>query len=467
MSTANEQYAALQDIAGRYHQQHIFRFWDSLTQVEREALLQQAETIDFAALADLFEQNVVAGKSGPAGTLEPVAPIPIARTEAQQQERERMRRLGEEKLRAGKVGALLVAGGQGSRLGFDGPKGKFAITPVKNKSLFQLHAEKILALETRYQTRIPWYIMTSRSNDAETRAFFEQHDFFGLRPDDVFFFQQGMMPALDESGKLILDAPGHIFMNPDGHGGIFAALERTGAIEDMQRRGLEQLFYFQVDNVLVAICDPVFIGYHLDVQAQMSAKVCPKRDAFEKVGVVGRINGKLGVIEYSDLDDELKQATTPEGTLLYNAGSIAIHVLDVAFVASLAGQKLELPWHVAHKKIPFIDSEGRRIEPEAPNGYKFEKFIFDALAWTENSAILEVDRSEEFSPVKNADGEDSPATARRDMTRLYARWFRAAGYQVPDSADLRIEISPTFALDLEEFVAKISGEFDFSRPVYV
>lgn len=467
MSTVKEQYAALQHTAASFGQEHIFRFWDSLSSQQRSNFLQQIQNIDFSALQGLFDQYIGGGRAAVDGKLEPVKPIPIARDAAGRKERARMRRAGEEMLRQGKVGALLVAGGQGSRLGFDGPKGKFPITPVKNKTLFQLHAEKLLALNTRYDTRIPWYIMTSQSNDAETRAYFEQHAYFGLPAEDVFFFQQGMMPALDASGKLILDEPGHIFTNPDGHGGIFAALARTGAVDDMQQRGLGQLFYFQVDNVLVSLCDPVFIGYHLDRKAQMSAKVCPKRDAFEKVGVVGRINGKLGVIEYSDLSDELKQARAEDGSLLYNAGSIAIHVLDVAFVASLAGRKLELPWHVAHKKIPYIDAEGKRIEPDAPNGYKFEKFIFDALAWTENSAILEVERSEEFSPVKNADGEDSPATARRDMSQMYARWFRACGYEVPERENLQIEVSPAFALDADEFAAKISGEFDFSRPVYL
>ncbi len=467
MKDADALYHELLDRARRMGQEHIFAYWDQLTRLQKEALLRQVQQMDFELLHRLH-QTIVANKKPVNVTLEPVQPIPLPRTEEQKQQTKQMAAVGEQALRDGKVGAILVAGGQGTRLGFDGPKGIFPIGPVTQKSLFQLHAEKLLAARRRYQTRVPWYIMTSESNHEQTVTFFEQHGYFGLPQDDVFFFVQGMMPALDEQGKLIMDRPDHVFMSPDGHGGIFAALKKSGAVEDMQNRGIEYLFYFQVDNVLVKICDPVFLGYHIHQQADMSAKVVPKRDPFEKVGVVGRINGKLGVIEYSDMSDEEKQARDAQGNLLYNAGSIAIHVLSRRFIEKICNQDIELPWHIAHKKVPYLDEQGQTVQPDAPNGYKFERFIFDALNYAERAVVLEVDRSEEFSPVKNAEGEDSPSTARRDMTRLFASWLRTAGFSLPENVDdMRLEISPLFALDRDEFLHKVEGHLRIPKAFYL
>ncbi|MCA9740521.1 UDPGP type 1 family protein [candidate division KSB1 bacterium] len=449
-------------------QSHIFRDWDALSEIQQQQLLLQIKSIHFNEITNLAQHHIHDDESTHfSGKIEPVHAIPIPKTTEQKLIAQKMCHIGEEALQSGEVGVLLVAGGQGSRLGFDGPKGIFPITPVLQKSLFHLHAEKIKALSVKYRTRLPFYIMTSQANHAATLAFFAKHDYFGLDSADVFFFQQGMLPALDGTGKMIIDAPGHLFMNPNGHGGVLEALAESSALADMQKRGLQHIYYFQVDNVLAKICDPVFLGYHIEAQAEMSSKVVAKRDAYEKVGVIGKIDGKLGVIEYSDLSEQDKTATTDTGELRYNAGSIAIHIIDVAFIQQFAQHDLGLPWHVAHKKIPYLNEDGQLVQPDAPNGYKFEKFIFDALAFVNKSVVMEVDRDEEFSPVKNSTGEDSPQTAQQAMSRLFAKWLRQAGFTIAEPGLPKIEISSLFATDADEFCAKFSGQGKIDSAFYI
>ncbi len=453
-------------------QGHVFRFWDELTESSRQKLLSQLAKIDFDLL-EYFYMHLIKNSNVKSHqlSLEPVECITLPKSQEEEQKFARAREVGEQALREGRVAAFLVAGGQGTRLNFPGPKGKFPITPVKNKSLFQLHAEKILALSRKYGKTIPWYIMTSATNHDETVEFFAANHYFGLNSPDVYFFQQAMVPALDENGRLILDAKDHIFTNPNGHGGSLSALKESGALDDMRRRGIDLIFYFQVDNVLVKICDPVFLGFHLTEQAEMSAKVVAKEDPLEKVGVFGRINGRVGVIEYSDLSDEEKVARNPDGSLKYRWGNIAIHVLNVEFVEKENRGGLRLPWHRAYKKIPYLDEQGQLIYPEEPNGYKFETFVFDALGDAERCVILEVKRKEEFSPVKNARGVDSPETARRDMVNLFGSWLEKCGVKVPRDRDQNvigsIEISPLFALEFEDLQKKIDSNFKFTDPLYL
>jgi UDP-N-acetylglucosamine/UDP-N-acetylgalactosamine diphosphorylase len=449
----------------KYGQRHVLRHWETLNESSRQRLASQICQVDLALVQRLTRQYI-----GPAvaaffrGECEPAPVITLSHQRQHPDETKQLYALGEKILRTGTVAALLVAGGQGSRLGFEGPKGVFAIGPVTNRSLFQLHAEKLLACDRRYRVVIPWYIMTSETNDAETRDFFEQHDYFGLQKNDVFFFQQGQMPALDANGKLILDAPDHLFMSPDGHGGTLKALQKSGALADLARRGIEEIFYFQVDNVLINMCDPLFIGYHAAAQAEMSAKVCSKRHAHEKMGVVGKMNGRMCVIEYSDLSAAEKEARLADGRLKHNFGSLAIHLFKRRFIEREAGNSFsaggQLPWHVAHKKIPYLDETGKLVNPSQPNGYKFETFIFDALGDAREVVFMEVDRRDEFSCVKNAEGEDSPMTAQTDLMEVYARWLQAAGVRVPRDASgrltSRIQISPLFALDASELAQKIS-----------
>ncbi len=452
-------------------QEHLFQYWAALASAAQQKLLKQIALIDFKLLDQLY-RHLVLSPAKPAETaLEPAEMISLRLQQEQPQKCRDLIAAGEELLQRGKIAALLVAGGQGTRLGFEGPKGVFPAGPVSNKSLFHLHAEKLLALARKYQRAIPWYIMVSDANEAETRAFFIRHDFFGLPPRDVFFFVQGMMPALDARGKIIMDAPDHIFMNPDGHGGVLSALGKSGALADLRKRGIDEIFYFQVDNVLVNMCDPLFIGFHTAAGADMSAKVCSKSDPFENVGILGKKNGKLAVIEYSDMSNQDKQARNPEGTLKYNAGNLALHMLRLGFIEHELQQGAKLPWHLAHKQIPFLNEQGELVQPQKANGYKFETFVFDALADAKNCVLLEVERHHEFSPIKNFTGVDSPLTARRDLSHFYAGWLEQAGVHVERDHDgwptAKIEISPLFAMNAEELASKISPRLKIGTELYL
>lgn len=467
-------YKKTYDLFLAYGQEHVFRGWDRISPQQKLAFLQQLKNVDLDLVRSLSEEFILNGQQqkNVNGKFSLPNVIPIAKNEEQQKQAEVAFKLGEEFLQSGKVGLILVAGGQGTRLGFAGPKGKFTVTPVKKKSLFQLHAEKILALSKRYQTSLPWYIMTSESNDAETKVFFSENSYFGLNPSDVIFFQQNMIPAVNESGQLFLQSEDRIFTNPDGHGGTLGALKKSGALQDMAERGLEQLFYFQVDNVLAKIGDPLFVGYHAQADSDMSCKVVEKNSPEEKVGVVGYADGDLTVIEYSDLPKELMFAKNEDGSLVYGAGSIAIHMLKRAFIEKLTDGSLNLPFHLAHKKIAHLNESGEKIEPQKPNGYKFETFIFDALQYAANPVIMQVERKKEFSPVKNARGDNSLQTVVRDMNNLFGSWFEMAGIEVPRDSEtndvqFNLEISPLFAMDQTEFLEKYDAQIKLHDNLYL
>ncbi|MGB2998894.1 MAG: UDPGP type 1 family protein [Phycisphaerae bacterium] len=442
--------------AAKVGQEHVFRFWDDLPREGRERLLAELAEVDFEELTRLVADHLTSRREAELPKdLQPAPFIPLPKTDAEREQRCRMQKLGEKTLAAGRVAALTVAGGQGTRLGYDGPKGAFEIGPVSGRPLFQIFADGILAAHRAYGVPIPWYIMTSRVNDRATRDFFEARNYFNLPRGDVKFFAQRMMPAVDFEGKLILADRDRLFWSPDGHGGTLRALARAGMLEDLAARGIEHISYFQVDNPLVLSLDPVFIGFHADSGSEMSSKMARKRDAREKLGHFCLSGGRLHVVEYSDMPGELAEAKTPDGRLCFAAGSIAIHILARRFVERLtAGGKFALPFHRADKKIPYVDARGRRNEPTEPNGVKFETFIFDALPMAENPLVLEIDRARQFSPVKNAEGEDSPATARRGMVRLAAAWLEEAGIEVPRSESgepkFKAEISPLAARNVQE-----------------
>jgi UDP-N-acetylglucosamine/UDP-N-acetylgalactosamine diphosphorylase len=450
--TADMAHTGLTDLLEPHGQGHVLRFWKNLSASSKKRLADQVRSLDFGQIAH-FQRLLKKAKSGKKEPfrLEPAEITRFAATDEQKEADEQAVKIGVEALRRGRVGVFLVAGGQGTRLGFNGPKGCFPIGPVSRKSIFQMHAEKILAASGHYGAAIPWTIMTSRSNDSETRTFFEENGFFGLNPRDVFFVPQRMAPCLDESGLLILDAPDHMAESPNGHGGALLAMEDGGVLEESRKRGVDILSYFQVDNVLIRIIDPLFIGHHLMRGADMSSKMVRKRGPSEKLGHFGLIGGRLHVIEYSDMTEADMKARNPDGSLKYEAGSIGIHLIRTDFVQRELNGGLKLPFHIAHKKIPFIDENGKTVNPVKPNGYKFETFIFDALQNAAESLILEVRRGEEFSPVKNKDGEDSPETARRDLSCMYLEWLEAAGMPVPPEAsgdaEKAVEISPLFAID--------------------
>jgi UDP-N-acetylglucosamine/UDP-N-acetylgalactosamine diphosphorylase len=446
-------------------QEHLLAFYDDLNEEQQNLLLSQLAAIDFDQIDEIVEQFV---KQKPEveipGNLQPPSTIDYGGGDQAAQARQR----GEQLIAEGKVAAFTVAGGQGTRLGYEGPKGCFEATPVVNKPLFRLFAEKIRAAATRHRTTIPWYIMTSPINDTATKAHFRQNDYWGFSPKDVIFFEQGTMPAIDYDGKLMLARPYRPATSPDGHGGSLTAMRKSGALDDMANRGIEVISYFQVDNPLVNCIDPIFIGLHDLAGAEMSAKALPKRDPMEKLGNFCEVDGDVHVIEYSDMPEDLARKTTDDGRLKFSAGSIAIHVISRDFVERLTeGGRCKLPWHRADKKVPYIDPEtGQQVQPDEPNAVKLEMFVFDAMPLARETVIYETRREEEFSPIKNAEGKDSPATSLHDQVRMWANWLEGAGIDVPRDADgqiaAAIEISPLFADSAEELAAKVDKSISIS-----
>ena len=426
-------------------QDHLFRFWNELEQAGQEQLAGQVAALDWDLLANL-RKLLSAPPAAAAGSFEP--PQLFSLQDSQDPERVAAARTrGAERIAAGKVGYVLVAGGQGSRLGFDGPKGKYPLGPLTGRSLFDWHAARLAAAATRHGASVHWYVMTSASNDAETRAFFAEHDHFGLGEDAIFFFQQNMLPALDTEGRVLMAAKDSLFLAPNGHGGTLDALRSSGALGHAAQRGVETFSYFQVDNPLARPADTLFLGLHDMADAQMSSKVVMKRDAGEKVGVIGLADGVLGCIEYSDLPDALRDARDEQGSLLFGAGNIAAHVIERSFVEGLTAQGLDLPWHLARKSMQVIGDDGALV---ARDGVKFETFIFDALGQTRSSVTLEVDRALEFSPVKNKEGQDSPESCRADLGHLFAAWLEGNAPKAADGTPL-LEVDPRFAEDEVEF----------------
>ncbi len=438
------------------NQEHIFRFWDELDDSQKRNLLEQVQDIDCELMKELVDLGL--GRRKPITESFNLRPADIMTLKKREYSDNSVLEIGEKALREGKAAVFLVAGGQATRLGVKIPKGMLPITPVKNKSLFQLHAEKIQAMSKKYDIEIPWYIMANKLNYSATAAYFKENNFFGLPENNVMIFMQDMLPAIDLSGKILLKSKDSISLSPNGHGGSVKALHESGALADMQKRNIKYIFYFQVDNVLAKICDPYFIGYHIFNEAEMSNKVVRKINPEDRVGVICRINDQDGVVEYSDLSENDMNARTADNELKYWAGSIAIHMLNVDFIERQKSAEFSLPYHLAVKDVPCIDSDGNFVNHPKKNGIKFETFIFDLLLNTRKSFTMEVDREKEFSAVKNREGSESPDTARRDLIRNYAAMLQEAGIKIPvdqnGAPEYAIEISPLFAIDKDDILEK-------------
>jgi UDP-N-acetylglucosamine/UDP-N-acetylgalactosamine diphosphorylase len=440
-------------------QEHVLTGWDHLSPDERTAFVGQLASVDLAELDKLYKR-----KDEPHTILPPrerIAPLPVESGDALPPSAVAR---GEDALRRGEVAALVVAGGQGSRLGFDKPKGMFPVGPVSGASLFQVHAEKVLALSRRYGKPVPLLVMTSPATHSDTEAFFRDHRFFGLPAEQVTFFQQGSMPALDlATGKLLLDGPGSLFLSPNGHGGTLTALADSGLLADLKARGVRHVFYFQVDNPLVSVCDPAFVGRHVETSSEASSKIVFKEKPEEKVGIYALMDGRCGIIEYSDLPPEMAAEREPSGELRFRAGSPAIHVFSVPFLERVTTGAGRLAYHVARKKVPYFDpAVGKAVTPDKENALKFEMFVFDALPLAERWLAVSVRREDEFAPLKNATGADSPEAVRNAISDRSARWLTAAGVTVP--AGVPVEVRPAFALSAAECATKLPPGFRVTGP---
>ena len=451
------QLAAKLDYCG---QSHLLKYYNQLSDGQKAELLAQIEQLDFDNIPNWVADYVK--NEHPLTIPTQFSPAPSYAPEPAGNEQnelyEKAKNLGTQLISAGKVAGFVVAGGQGTRLGFDGPKGNYPTSPIKQKTLFQIFAENILAASNKYNTSIPWYIMTSPLNNADTIEIFESANYYGLNKEDVFIFIQGTMPNFDFEGNILLAEKGQLAASPDGHGGSLMALRKSGALDDMKKRGVEYISYWQVDNPLINVCDPLFIGFHAMEKSGMSSKALIKAEPLEKVGNFCLVEGKVTVIEYSDLPDEHAHKRNPNGSLTFELGSIGIHVISADFVRELTDGVFSLPFHRAVKKIPYINENGRLVEPTEPNGIKLETFIFDALPIAGNSTILQTVRSEEFAPVKNATGVDSAEVTRLMMTERAAQWLEAAGINVPrkpdGTPDCVLEMAASFALHKEDVAAK-------------
>lgn len=443
-----------------HRQEHVLAGWDSLTTWEQAAFVGQLAGVDLAELDALLCR-----KDEPASALPPrdrIAPLPV---EAAADIPMSAVARGEEALRNGEVAALVVAGGQGTRLGFDWPKGMYPVGPVSRAPLFQVHAEKVLALSRRYGAAIPFLVMTSPATHADTEAFFQEHKFFGLPEDQVTFFTQGTMPAVDlATGKLLLEKQGGLVLTPNGHGGTLTALADSGLLADLAGRGVKHVFYFQVDNPLVNICDAAFLGRHIESGSDASSKVVFKEQPGEKVGVLALVDGRCGIVEYSDMPAAMAEERAADGSLLFRAGNPAIHIFSVPFLERVTTGADRLAYHLAKKKVPHYDpTTGETVTPERENALKFELFIFDALPLAERWLAVSVDRADEFAPLKNATGADSPEAVRQAQLDRAGRWLTAAGVANPDRHP--VEISPLFALDAPELAAKLPAGCVIDEPM--
>jgi len=445
----------------KHGQSHLLAFWPRLDTAQKQNLLAQIRRLDFDTI-DQWLETYLSNYTPPPlpADFTPAPYYPSVPSDHDIQEKyNQARQLGEKLISQGKVAAFVVAGGQGTRLGFDGPKGNFPISPVKNKTLFQIFAETIAAVSKKYQTSCPWYVMTSPLNHQQTVEIFQANNYYGLNKDNGFIFRQGTLPNFDLDGKILLAEKDTIASSPDGHGGSLKALYDSRAIENMKTRGAEYLSYWHIDNPLVNLFDPLFIGLHALDKAEMSSKALIKTGPFEKVGNFCLIDGKVTVIEYTDLPNDLAQKQNPDGSLLFELGSIGIHVISTSFVERLNKDGFALPLHRAVKKIPHIDENGNLIRPAKPNGIKLESFVFDALPLASKSIILQTQRAEEFAPTKNFTGLDSAETARQMMIDRAAGWLEAAGVNIPrkhdGSPDCILEIAPSFALTREDLAEKL------------
>jgi UDP-N-acetylglucosamine/UDP-N-acetylgalactosamine diphosphorylase len=448
-----------------FGQEHLLRFWHELDASARERLAAQIAAIDCELVDQLFNQTALAQDW--AALARRAEPPTAMRLSERHTSDAKARARGYEALAAGEVGVLLTAGGQGSRLGFEHPKGLYPIGPVSGASLLQVHIEKALATARRFGKPVPVYIMTSPVTHDEQVAFLNEHDHFGLPADDLVVFCQGTMPAVDaKSGKLLLSEKHELFLSPNGHGGTVAALADSGAIEHMRRRGIKHLFYLQVDNSLTPICNPEFLGYHLLADSELTSMAVTKQTPRDRLGNFVEVDGQMQVIEYSDFPDDVAEKRNADGSLVFWAGSIAVHAFAVSFLERSLTLKDSLPFHIAHKKVPHIDEAGRRIEPEVPNALKFERFIFDLLPHAKNALVVEFVERDVLAALKNAPGaaRDTPEYVRQLMIDQHRDWLTAAGVRVADN--VLVEISPLWALNAEAVAARTDLPDEIDSPMY-
>lgn len=393
----------VREILAKFRQEHLLQDYDRMKAEEKEKLLRQILSIDFGQIMNLYG-HAKEEISFSEDKIEPISYVDKAKLE----DKEKYEKIGEEEIKNGKLAFVTMAGGQGTRLGHKGPKGTFKL--VEDKTLFEIICDTLKRGAQKYNVSIPWYIMTSRENNDETVAFFNEKNYFGYPKEDIYFFKQGELPMVGEDGKLLLDKDGFVKEAADGHGGVFESIIKNGILSDMQKRKIEWVFISGVDNPLVKMVDPVFIGLSKEKNVLAAGKSLVKASPAERVGVFCKRNGRPSVIEYTEISKELAEAVDENGELLFGEAHVIMNMFNIKALEQIGDKKL--PYHSAHKKAEYKNENGQMVVPDKPNAYKFESFIFDAFSSLDDMLIMRVKREDEFAPVKNAEGVDSPATAR-------------------------------------------------------
>ena len=392
----------------KYGQEHLLAHYDKLDDKKKEELLKQIQEIDFELVNELYNSTKEKKPNNYLNKFNLNNKYKYYETKKKKA------------IKEGKLAAVTMAGGQGTRLGHNGPKGTFDIGLDSHKSLFELLSDNLKEEGKKYGVIIPWFIMTSRENNKDTVDFFEKHKYFGYQKNkNIFFFEQGELPMIDTEGKILIGEDGLIKLAADGHGGIYESLVKTKMTNKMRELGVEWVFIGGVDNCLVKMVDPVLMGIAIDKNVTVACKSVVKANPHEKVGVFCKRNGKPNVIEYSEITDEMAEATDENGELLYGESHILCNLFSIDAIERMGAEPL--PYHVAYKKAKYIDKDGNLVVPDSPNAYKFEAFLFDAFGEVDDMAVLRVKREEEFAPVKNSDekGVDCPKTARELYKKFY------------------------------------------------
>lgn len=466
--------AALKEEYVKYDQGHVLSFWDELSATERAGLFEQLSGFKPERISELVKKAL----QPPSVESNPVVePLPESATasilDSDRAAIDSWYARGLQAVGEGEVAVVLMAGGQGTRLGSSDPKGCFDVGLPSHKSLFQLQAERIRKVQELAAARhpsgnaiIPWYIMTSGPTRGPTEAFFHKHGYFGLEKENVIFFEQGVLPCISNDGKILLQTKSKVAVAPDGNGGIYQALIVSSVLSDMKKRGIQHVHAYCVDNSLVKVADPTFIGFSISKDSDLATKVVRKRAANESVGLIILKNGKPDVIEYSEIDESMAEAMDPNNSsiLKFRAANIVNHYYSVRFLDTIPEWVHLLPHHIARKKISYCDTvTGDEISPKSPNGIKLEQFVFDIFPRIplEKFTCLEVAREDEFSPLKNARGskEDNPDTSRADVMAQGRRWLQAVGAVVvsDNPHETGVEVSPLISYGgegLELFAGK-------------
>lgn len=456
-------------------QGHAWNVLVHLCEHSQQRLSRQLENVDWPQLRRVFHEH----HAGPDATslarsvadpyatlvLEPVRNLVRLPSSSNDHDWIEARRRGADHLASGRVAAVMVAGGQGTRLGFDGPKGMFPVGPLSNSSLYQWSSEQVLYRSRKHGQSIPFIIMTSEATHAATLKFFAEHNDFGLKSEDVWFICQGNLPAVDyETGEALFAGDDRLALSPDGHGGLLDALSRYGVWKRLCDRGIDTLAYHQVDNPLTPICDPAFIGWHLIRAADVSTKIARKRSPDERMGLVMEVNKVPQVVEYSDISEDIAGQVNSYGELRFWAGNTGMHVFNTDFLESIAHSSQPLPLHAAHKVVPFWE-DGAMLTPRSPNAVKFERFIFDVIPRASNALFVEADRDVEFQPIKNRFGNDSPATCQAALLRRHRNWLENAGIRV--SEGVPVEISPQVAQEAADLKHLLPEGTTITEPLVV